>query len=170
VRASLIDAATVLFVDRGPNRVTVREIARAAGVNHGLVHHYFGSKDGLLTAVLEQLARRAADELVESDPAAGRFLDGGAAAQHGRVLAHLALEARDPASVQAEYPAVRGLVDALRGRGLSPDEASERAAQVTALVLGWQLFESFLAASAGIDRSEATRQRLLDDGVARLLR
>jgi len=169
VRESLIDAATELFVGRGPARVTVREIAAVADVNHGLVHHYFGTKDGLLRAVLDRLANRAAAEMVDREIADARFLDGGATAQHGRIMAHLVLEARDPTTVQDEFPAVRALVDALRSRGLVDDEARARAAQVTAMVLGWQLFEPFLAASAGVDSDAATRTRLLDEGVARLL-
>jgi AcrR family transcriptional regulator len=169
VRQSLIEAATELFVSRGPARVTVREIAAAADVNHGLVHHYFGTKDGLLRAVLDRLAHQAADEMVDGEIADARFLDGGATAQHGRIMAHLVLDARDPTSVQDDFPAVRALVDALRSRGLTADQARGRAAQVTALVLGWQLFEPFLAASAGVASDDATRTRLLDEGVTRLL-
>jgi AcrR family transcriptional regulator len=38
-------AARRLFAERGVNGVTVREIAQAAGVTHGLVHRYFGTKE-----------------------------------------------------------------------------------------------------------------------------
>lgn len=48
----LLAAAGDLLVDVGPHGATVREIARRAGVNHGLVHHYFGSKDQLLRAAM----------------------------------------------------------------------------------------------------------------------
>lgn len=46
----LLAAAGDLLVEVGPHGATVREIARRAGVNHGLVHHYFGSKEQLLRA------------------------------------------------------------------------------------------------------------------------
>ena len=68
VQASLIATAAELFAERGPRAVSVREVADAAGVNHGLVHHYFGSKAGLVTAVLDHLAAEATDEINEHEP------------------------------------------------------------------------------------------------------
>ncbi|MGC9540730.1 TetR/AcrR family transcriptional regulator [Streptomyces sp. UG1] len=46
-RAVIRDEALRLFAARGPDSVTVRQIAEAAGVSAGLVVHHFGSKDGL---------------------------------------------------------------------------------------------------------------------------
>lgn len=162
-------AATELFVARGPARVSVREIAQAARVNHGLVHHYFGSKDGLLRAVLDDLAQRAAAELTERDVEWVRMLDRGAAAQHGRIMAHLVLEGREPSSLQDRFPAIDALVEAIRSGGVDETHARERAAQITALALGWQLFEPFVAAATKVARDEETRARLLDEGVSQLL-
>src|ERR1035441_1400685 len=68
--SALIEAATQLFVRKNPGSVSVREIARVAGVNHGLVHHYFGSKQALVQAVLDHLATRARDSM-----AAGTAMD-----------------------------------------------------------------------------------------------
>jgi AcrR family transcriptional regulator len=50
-RAVIRDEALRLFSDRGPDGVTVRQIAAAAGVSPGLVLHHFGSKEGLRQAV-----------------------------------------------------------------------------------------------------------------------
>ena len=50
-RAVIRDEALRLFAGRGPDAVTVRQIAAAAGVSPGLVIHHFGSKDGLREAV-----------------------------------------------------------------------------------------------------------------------
>lgn len=49
-RARIRDAALALFGERGVERTSVREIARAAGLSAGLVRHHFGSKDGLRAA------------------------------------------------------------------------------------------------------------------------
>lgn len=49
--AVIRETAMRLFAERGAAAVTVREIARAAGVSPGLVIHHYGSKDGLKDAV-----------------------------------------------------------------------------------------------------------------------
>lgn len=50
-RTSLLDAARVLFAERGYDRTTLRHIAERAGVDAALVARYFGSKEGLYLAV-----------------------------------------------------------------------------------------------------------------------
>ena len=47
LRAKLITVALEHFATRPYDEVTVGEIARAAGVAHGLLFHYFDSKRGL---------------------------------------------------------------------------------------------------------------------------
>ncbi len=54
-RAEILAAATREFADRGYAGATTAGIARAAGVTQPLVHHHFGSKQGLWIAVLEEL-------------------------------------------------------------------------------------------------------------------
>jgi len=51
-RNRILDAAEELFSRRDPSKVTVREIAEAAGVTHPLVHQYVGSKPEILEAVI----------------------------------------------------------------------------------------------------------------------
>lgn len=51
-REQLLDVAINLFAQKGYEATSAREVALAAGVTQGLVFHYFGSKEGLLTAVL----------------------------------------------------------------------------------------------------------------------
>ena len=56
-----------LFADRGPDAVTVREIATMAGVSPALVLHHFGSKDGL-RAEVDAFAAQAFDAIFEAMP------------------------------------------------------------------------------------------------------
>ena len=49
--ARILAAASGLFVEAGYERTTIRGIARAAGVDAGLVMHYFGSKQQLFQRV-----------------------------------------------------------------------------------------------------------------------
>jgi AcrR family transcriptional regulator len=58
---ALLDAAERLLVDVGHAGITTRRLAEEAGVNHGLVHYYFGSNEALLVRALE----RFTDRLVE---------------------------------------------------------------------------------------------------------
>ena len=51
---ALLDAAERLLCDVGYARVTTRRLAEEAGVNHGLVHYYFGSVENLLVRTLER--------------------------------------------------------------------------------------------------------------------
>ncbi|MEO8518479.1 MAG: TetR family transcriptional regulator [Dermatophilaceae bacterium] len=66
-RATIRNAALRLFADRGPDAVTVREIATQAGVSPALVLHHFGSKDGL-RAEVDAFAARAFDGIFEAIP------------------------------------------------------------------------------------------------------
>jgi len=51
---ALLDAAERLLVDVGYAGITTRALAEEAGVNHGLVHYYFGSNENLLVRALER--------------------------------------------------------------------------------------------------------------------
>lgn len=53
-RQALLDAAGALFDERGYEAVTVREIGERAGVDAALIARYFGSKEGLYLAALQQ--------------------------------------------------------------------------------------------------------------------
>ena len=53
VRAKLMRAAAELLADAPPTEVTAKQIADLAGVNHGQIHHYFGSKDDLVAATIQ---------------------------------------------------------------------------------------------------------------------
>jgi AcrR family transcriptional regulator len=55
---ALLDAAERLLVDVGYARITTRRLAEQAGVNHGLVHYYFGSNENLLVRALERFTER----------------------------------------------------------------------------------------------------------------
>jgi AcrR family transcriptional regulator len=67
---ALFDAAERLLVDVGYAGITTRRLAEEAGVNHGLVHYYFGSNENLLVQMLERFTARLIarqEELYSSD-------------------------------------------------------------------------------------------------------
>ena len=51
--ARILDAATRVFAAAGYERATIRAVASAAGVDAGLVMHYFGSKQELFRRVID---------------------------------------------------------------------------------------------------------------------
>jgi AcrR family transcriptional regulator len=55
---ALLDAAERLLVDVGYAGITTRRLAEEAGVNHGLVHYYFGSNENLMVRTLERFTER----------------------------------------------------------------------------------------------------------------
>jgi AcrR family transcriptional regulator len=67
---ALLDAAERLLVDVGYAGITTRRLAEEAGVNHGLVHYYFGSIENLLIRVLERFTERltARQRAMYADP------------------------------------------------------------------------------------------------------
>jgi TetR/AcrR family transcriptional regulator len=66
-RADLVAQALRLFAGRGYEAVGVQEIVDAAGVTKPTLYHYFGSKRGLLDAVLREAS---APLLARLEPAA----------------------------------------------------------------------------------------------------
>ena len=54
-REQLLDVALDLFLANDYDDVSADDVANAAGVSHGLVFQYFGSKKGLYLAALEPL-------------------------------------------------------------------------------------------------------------------
>jgi AcrR family transcriptional regulator len=60
--AAILDAAETLFAEHGFDGVTLRQVAKAAGVDTALVHYYFDAKRGLFDAVFLRRAAILNDE------------------------------------------------------------------------------------------------------------
>lgn len=54
LREALLLAADEVLTERGPVGITLREVAKAAGVSHAAPYHHFSSLDDLLAAVAER--------------------------------------------------------------------------------------------------------------------
>jgi AcrR family transcriptional regulator len=75
-RTAILDAATLEFTAKGLTGARVDTIASRSGVNKRMIYHYFGDKEGLYLAVLEETysAIRMAEvdlRLAEHEPVAG---------------------------------------------------------------------------------------------------
>jgi AcrR family transcriptional regulator len=148
---AIVGAARALFVERGPDAVSLRDVARRAGVNHGLIHHYIGTREDLLRLVFassSQQARREVDG-AEGPVEALRALRraAGNSDDYSRLLAWALLEGRDPAEFHGRSPALDAIVRT------GEDSRELRLALATAMVqtLGWKLFGSYALSAAGLD-------------------
>ena len=166
VEAALVDAAAELLAERGPD-VGVREIAARAGVNHGQIHHYFGSKDALVAAAMRELA-------VEHHDNATARAGGGALppplsleADDGywRAVLRLLLDGRlDLAATEVDegVSVPRRALDALAeadGDEAASTELKARMAASTALQLGWAVLEDFVGLQLDVAPDERERVR-----------
>jgi TetR/AcrR family transcriptional regulator, fatty acid metabolism regulator protein len=61
-RRLLLDAAVSVFARKGYHECRVEDIAREAGVSHGLLYHYFSSKE----EVLETIFRETWSQMLEA--------------------------------------------------------------------------------------------------------
>jgi AcrR family transcriptional regulator len=55
-RDRLLRSGTLLFGEKGFSGVSVREVCEHANTSMNMIHHYFGSKAGLLDAIVEQFS------------------------------------------------------------------------------------------------------------------
>ncbi|MGB6229039.1 MAG: TetR/AcrR family transcriptional regulator [Litorimonas sp.] len=75
-RARILQCALEAFAEKGFEGASVREIASAAGVNHGLIRHHFKDKDRLWKAAVTFLFDRLDEEMAPPDGQEMRGLDG----------------------------------------------------------------------------------------------
>src|SRR5579863_1093234 len=79
LRAALLRAAVEAIGQAGPAAMSLRAVARRAGVSHAAAAYHFGDKAGLLTAVAAQGYRMLTGELQGARDAGLGFLEVGVA-------------------------------------------------------------------------------------------
>ncbi|WP_240193921.1 MULTISPECIES: TetR/AcrR family transcriptional regulator [unclassified Gordonia (in: high G+C Gram-positive bacteria)] len=154
--ARIVDAALELYSERGPARVSLREVAQRAGVNYGLIHQYVGTKEQLLRLVFTRSSEVWTDAFASAggaESAAGVLLRA-KSSTYVRMLAHVILEGRDPSVLVGSNPAMKELVrrlddDADDGSGIA--DARLHAAVLTGMSMGWGLFGPYLRLISGLD-------------------
>lgn len=132
----LITAATKLIQTRPYSEVGVRDIAELADVNHGFVHTWFGSKNGLFLAVVRQQFQELASAVRTAAPGQPALnFDDPAVIAMVRLILWLDLEGVDTSSLFVDMP----IVDALTARYVAVehiDPSIARAAAIQAITIG----------------------------------
>ena len=77
LRPALLQAAVATIDEVGPAGLSVRAVARNAGVSHAAATYHFGDKAGLLTAIAVDGYRMLADALQQTERTRGSFLEVG---------------------------------------------------------------------------------------------
>jgi AcrR family transcriptional regulator len=147
LRRALLSAAVAVIAESGPAALSLRDLARRAGVSHAAPAHHFGDKPGLLTALAAEGYDLLADAL-EAAARTGLFLEVGVAYVRFAVehRAHFEVMYRpelyrgdDPvlrAAVQRTNAALYGGVEAL------PSERAGADVQIAG-VAAWSLVHGF---------------------------
>lgn len=171
-RQRILDAARTTLTTPPPRTFNLSEVAERAGVVRSTIYTVFGSRRGLLEAVLDDVAARGGWERMRQayrDPDALAALlesiDAGtsmAANEHPVITAIFALAPvdSDAAAVAAEEGEKRrrGLSDILRRMGeqgyLRPDLHSDEALDIAYLLSSFRTFDQ-LYTERGLDQSTA---------------
>ncbi len=145
LKATIFAEAAVLVADRGADGLSLRELARAAGVSHAAPAHHFTDRRGLFTALATEGFGMLADALKDARP---DFLDAALAyvrfalghPGHYEVMFDKSLyDASDPELVLAETAAGTELA---AGVGTLDDPRANDDPQAAALA-AWSLVHGF---------------------------
>src|SRR6185312_16264396 len=74
-REAVLDAAERLMAEHGYEAATVSALVDEAGIPPSSIYHYFGSKEGVLLAVMERGAARFFEALPDIDRRVGSRAD-----------------------------------------------------------------------------------------------
>ena len=113
-RDALVAAAVELFALHGPASVSVRDVARRAGVNQGLIYRHLGSKQDLIGAAFEQGSSSLFPAALSP---AGFDLDTVSHQLHhgapaSRLIARIVVDDVDIVDVRKQFPILRQLLKA----------------------------------------------------------
>jgi AcrR family transcriptional regulator len=171
----ILDAAECLMAERGPDAVGIQHVAKAAGVSHPLVIHYFGSYDALVRAVLRRRNQRLGNEVMQRLASSEHPLDGEGLLNlllsslsdpvHARLLAWAALSGQAEQLALVKNAGLKRVADVLEAKMVA--EAIQRQAAApararlnqavlvgTAAVLGFATFRSLLLPGLGLRQGQ----------------
>jgi AcrR family transcriptional regulator len=145
LKAVILSQAATLVAERGADGISLRELARAAGVSHAAPAHHFTDRRGLFTALATEGYRLLAAALTDARP---RFVDAARAyvqfaldhPGHYEVMFDRSLyDDADPGLIAASTAAGAELN---RGVGTLNDEHAKREPDAAALA-AWSLVHGF---------------------------
>ena len=153
-RDALVAAAVDLFAERGPAAVSVRDVARRAGVNQGLIYRHLGSKEALIAAAFEQgsadlFPAALGPDGFDIDTVIHQVHHG---ARAPRLIARILVDDVEVTEVREQFPVLRQLLDAYGERPgtdapAGPDDPRIAVSAVTCMAMGSAIYGSGLVAA-----------------------
>ena len=133
-KTAILQAARRLFAERGISAVSIRDIAKAAGVSHGLVQQYFGTRARMVAAIIEHEIEEFG-KLIAPGEACGT--DGGLGNMRSRL-----------ASGQARFRDFALLITRAELAGVEPEKMLDPALPTPAMALAASISDLQAAAPA----------------------
>ncbi len=164
VKKAIIQSAATLFSEKGVDAVSLRMIADHAGVNHGLIHRHFGSKEILRRETQEKLSADVRSEIGEPDDLVEiLFRALKVIREHDkfwRVMARTLLDDKDHAEIQRDFPFVKKLVERVASeqkadRIITDVDAKSIVASFLAYGLGMMVFKGYILPAVDLDRDSS---------------
>ena len=166
---ALVGAAVELFAAHGPASVSVRDVARRAGVNQGLIYRHFGSKQALIAAAFEQgssglFPAALAPEGFDIDTVIHQIHHGSRAPW---LIARILVDDVDIAEVRKQFPILRRLLGAYGrvptgGRGADLTDPRIAVVAVTCMAMGSVIYGRDLRRALDLPDDESVEVAIAD--------
>jgi TetR/AcrR family transcriptional regulator, repressor for neighboring sulfatase len=180
VVAAVIEAAGELFSRSGFDGVSVRDIAARAGVNHGLIHRHFGSKESLRRQTLQHMADAMLADVQDAgslDELSWRaFQSLKKHERFWRILARTILDGYGTGDLHQSYPIAQHLIErvtvAVQEGALRGDiDPRMIVASMFSFSCGFIMFEPFILAAVGLDgmKPDDVREKIFSAAVSLLV-
>ena len=125
-RRAILDAASKRLAEGGPEAVRIQEVARDVGLSHPTILHHFGSREGLMDALILEMQERVSAEVSRAFAAplqestgislVLRLFETLADSGQARLLAWRSLTLVTPLEEHSEQPLFQQLVDMTHSR------------------------------------------------------
>ncbi|MCU1277987.1 MAG: Transcriptional regulator, TetR family protein [bacterium] len=172
-RHAILDAAERRLAEAGPAALRLQDVAADVGVSHPAVLHHFGSRQGLVRAVVDRAVRRLEAALIASFGSSGAVPPDGAAllervfatladGGHARLMAWLMLSGQEALDIDVARASWRAIIDAthaLRPRGTTREDTTFTVALAALATFGQAIAGESVFHMAGLGRDAAAPAR-----------
>ena len=157
-RDAILAAAERRLTRDGPSALRLQDVAADAGVTHPNVLHHFGSREGLVAAVVERAVGALEDDLVRAVQAPGapdgsamldRVFETLAERGHARLLAWLLLSGYEPLRSERTREQWRAIIDATHAARVAASPGGPPSREDTAFTVVLSALAIFGQAIAG---------------------